>query len=298
MDWEIKNTELVDLGKIIGGGQFGIVKLTQWRGIKTVVKTFHTTDDYSEITILDEFKKMALLHHPNIIQTLGYVDVPFGIVMEYVDGMDLDTFIKKKHRADSTICISLMKQLVCALAYLHRRKPEMLIHRDIKPSNILIHMPSMHLKLGDFGISKFVKEKTNSNLNLEQLEQNDFVMTQNVGTLRYMAPEVYDDTNHHEYTHKVDIWSTSMVFYMLWEKYPPNIPGVYGNIKVNEYRKLLCNGNRPFFYITPPAIQKIIEDGWQLDEIKRPDALTWLDQINNLKKQWVYDIKIKLLIYV
>jgi serine/threonine protein kinase len=159
-------------------------------------------------------------------------------------------------------------------------------------------MPSMHLKLGDFGISKFVKDKTNSNLNLDQLEENDLAMTQNVGTLRYMAPEVYDDTDYHEYTYKVDIWSTSMVFYMLWEKYPPNIPGLHNNIKVNEYRKLLCKGNRPHFYITPPVIQKLIKDGWQFDETKRPDALTWLEQIKNLKKQWIYDIKMKLMFYI
>ena len=295
MDWQIPRDELTESGKLIGQGNFGIVYKTVWRGTLVAIKKFHDSDNHT-ITILEEFKNMALLHHPNIIQTLGYIENPFGIVMEYIDGLDLSMLIKRHPQIKSKVRLSLMRQLLCAIAYLHRRKPEMLIHRDIKPTNIIINMKSMHLKLGDFGISKFVKEKTNSNLELNKIDIDEYKMTQNVGTLRYMAPEVYDISNPSNYTYKVDIWSTAMVFYMLWENYEPPIPYINSDIKVYQYRQLLCKGIRPIFYRTPIAIQKIIIQGWNIIDKERPNALDWLNQLENIKRYLMYDIKIALMI--
>jgi serine/threonine protein kinase len=297
MDWQIPREELLGSGKLLGQGKFGIVIKTIWRGTPVAIKRFHEYDNNNTITILDEFKNMVLLHHPNIIQTLGYIENPFSIVMEYIEGYDLLTLIKRRPRIRSKIRLSFMRQLLCAIAYLHRRKPEMLIHRDIKPTNIIINMRSMHLKLGDFGISKFVKEKTNSFLELNS-NIPEYTMTQNVGTLRYMAPEVYDEANPSNYTYKVDIWSTSMVFYVLWENYQPHIEGIKHNTTVNQYRRLLCRGIRPHFYLTPPRIRNIIVQGWDIDCKKRPQALDWLDQITSIKRDLMYDMKMIFMITI
>ena len=84
----------------------------------------------------------------------------------------------------------IFRQLLFAMNYLHSMTPKV-IHRDIKPSNILIkyHNDHAQCKLCDFGFSKILeKESSNSS---------------GVGTIRYRAPEIYNN----KYNEKIDIYS-------------------------------------------------------------------------------------------
>lgn len=285
MDWNILPKELECSTQDIGKGQYGVVRIARWRGTPVAVKTFHSC--IAEESILREFNIMVLLHHPNIVQTLGYINPPFSIVMEYVHGMDLDTLVAKRPRLGSITRLSIMKQVLCAIAYLHGRRPEMMIHRDIKPSNILINTVSMQVKLGDFGVSKLVRinKKTSSSLSLDTAEKD---LTQRVGTLRYMAPEVYDPSNPTEYTNKVDIWSAAMVFYLLWENHPPPFP----DIGMKKLHGIISEGYRPAFFQTPSALQRLISMGWRASAERRPKALRWLTEVEKLKRQWIYDARL------
>ena len=73
-----------------------------------------------------------------------------------------------------------------------------IIHRDIKPDNIFV-TDSKKFKLGDFGIAR-------------QLQQAGAAVSQRVGSLAYMAPEVY---NSAEYDHRADIYSLGLVLFKL-----------------------------------------------------------------------------------
>jgi len=81
--------------------------------------------------------------------------------------------------------------ITTALEYLHERS---IVHRDIKPENLMISSETGHLVLGDFGMAKFVEEKTWSFC----------------GTPEYIAPEIILQSGHDV---SVDYWAFGCVLY-------------------------------------------------------------------------------------
>lgn len=123
-----------------------------------------------------EFEIGYTLSHPAIAQTVGLEEVPgYGtcIVMEYVDGCTLRTFLGQ-HRTNREECGQIISELCSALTYIHERQ---IIHRDLKPDNILITTNGRHVKLIDFGLSD-----TDSHA----------ILKAPAGTRRYAAPEQFD----------------------------------------------------------------------------------------------------------
>jgi serine/threonine protein kinase len=117
-------------------------------------------------------------------------------------------------------------------------------------------------------------------------------LTHNVGTLRYMAPEIYgpvEDSTLPIYGHKVDLWSTAMVFYLLWEKRRPLPQGYTEEMSVETFQTLLCQGMRPLWRRTPPILRDVIKKGWRLNPVRRPDAMTWLTKIERIPIQYCFD---------
>ena len=106
---------------------------------------------------------------------------------------------------------SFMRQITSGLLFLHVRK---IAHRDIKPANILVSnsVPgnSPVLKLCDFDLSKFIGPDEAS------------VMSSNVGTAAFMAPEFWGMVmgEHLEYTKNVDIFASGLVFLSMLQARP------------------------------------------------------------------------------
>jgi len=159
-----------------------------------------------------EVGMMMRLHHPNIVQYLGFsvlaatgVDVQPCIVMEYVDGLTLGAYIRKDLPSAALYVSKRTKRRLClemtlALEYLHGRRPAFITHRDIKPDNFLLTR-ALQVKLADFGISRLFDNSaedpnTSSEMNkcggAATLTQNlDYTQTLGCGTVRFMAPEVF-----------------------------------------------------------------------------------------------------------
>jgi len=75
------------------------------------------------------------------------------IVMEFCEGVDLQTYLKANGKLDSKKIIQIMLQISSAIAHLHEHR---IFHGDIKPANIMIEEKadgSIHIKLIDFGLS-------------------------------------------------------------------------------------------------------------------------------------------------
>ena len=206
-DWEIAPWELfIFEDRLLGQGAFSKVYLAKWRETFVVAKVIDPEfAKLKKTLVLREIAIMSKLHHPNIVQFLGFIDDPFILVIEYISN---GTISSNNRNFNKNQKLSIMKDILRGLAYLHNRRPLSLIHRDIKQSNILITASKM-AKIADFGLSKFYNmqvdiDSSNNNNN------NSFV-----GTRRYMAPEIFNGLN--SYNHKVYIYSAGILFYELLE---------------------------------------------------------------------------------
>ena len=171
-NWEIPPWELfIFTQRILGEGSFSKVYLAKWRETYVVAKVINKEIcNEKKQLVLREFDIMTRLHHPNIVQFLGYVDNPFIIVMEYIPKGDLCKNINTLSKKEK---INIMRDILRGLTYIHNRKPDNLIHRDIKPTNILL-TNSKIAKITDFGLSRFYNmEKINSYDNLIILNKNN-----------------------------------------------------------------------------------------------------------------------------
>ena len=208
-DWEIAPWELfIFEDRLLGQGAFSKVYLAKWRETFVVAKVIDPEfAKLKKTLVLREIAIMSKLHHPNIVQFLGFIDDPFILVIEYISN---GTISSNNRNFNKNQKLSIMKDILRGLAYLHNRRPLSLIHRDIKPSNILITASKM-AKIADFGLSKFY----NMQVDIDSSNNNNNNNNSFVGTRRYMAPEIFNGLN--SYNHKVDIYSAGILFYELLE---------------------------------------------------------------------------------
>ena len=105
-----------------------------------------------------EAQNVAALNHTNIVNVYDMDDNDpiHYIVMEFVDGKTLKTFITEEAPLDNLQIISAIKQIAEALAHAHEHK---IIHRDIKPQNILVTNEGI-IKVADFGIARSARSDT------------------------------------------------------------------------------------------------------------------------------------------
>jgi len=102
-----------------------------------------------------EAQILARLAHPNlprVIDSFIIPDVGQYLVMDYVEGEDLQTMLGRLGRLPEPQVLSWISQICDALAYLHNQSSP-IIHRDIKPGNIKIRSDGRAM-LVDFGIAK------------------------------------------------------------------------------------------------------------------------------------------------
>lgn len=122
---------------------------------------------------LDEVRLARLVSHPNVcrVHDVGGGDAGKYITMEYVQGEDLSSLLRRVGRLPEDRAVEIARELCAGLAAAHDRG---LIHRDLKPANVLIDGQGKP-RIADFGLSALAIE-------LDAAEPR-------VGTPRYMAPE-------------------------------------------------------------------------------------------------------------
>ena len=183
--------------------------------------------------IVERFHNEALvmvkLDHPNIRQVYGYgyIGNRHCIVMEYLEGEDLEALMKQGRRFTDDELRRWWDQTVDALDYTHAMG---IVHRDIKPSNLFLDKRG-NIKLLDFGIAK-VKESISLTSTGAML-----------GTLMYMSPEQVKDTKNIDY--RTDIYSLAVTFAHLVSGICPYDSTSSGDFEIRErivYKPLDLSG--------------------------------------------------------
>ena len=128
-----------------------------------------------------EARAAASLSHPNIVQVfvVGEAEGLHFIAQEYVKGLNLREYIRRKGPPPVQLALHFMKQVLQAL---DKAGKAGIVHRDIKPENILITNKGV-IKVADFGLAQLAQpEVDKSALELTQIGTT-------MGTPLYMSPE-------------------------------------------------------------------------------------------------------------
>lgn len=209
--------------KIAGGGMGAIwsahdPQLQRDVAIKLTTSQRISTEG-ARLQFEKEAKAIAQFSHPNVVQIHDFgfdKDEPF-IVMELLEGEDLETRLKRREKLPPSQVASLLTQVARALAAAHSVG---IIHRDLKPANLFLTSIDRQevVKILDFGL---VRRKSPTP------EVTPESMDGMVGTLRYMSPEqIRGDAS---LDHRSDLWSISVVIYRaLTGKFPFPLESVGG----------------------------------------------------------------------
>lgn len=146
---------------------------------------------------LSEVKIARQVSHPNVcrVYDVGEAEGHHYLSMEYVDGEDLATLLKRIGRLPSDKALQIARQLCAGLAAAHEQG---ILHRDIKPANVMLDGRG-RAKLTDFGLAGLAE-------GIEGAEVR-------AGTPKYMAPEQLSGKS---VSVRSDIYSLGLVLYELF----------------------------------------------------------------------------------
>ncbi|KAL2087724.1 hypothetical protein ACEWY4_016552 [Coilia grayii] len=206
----------IHMVKQIGKGRYGEVWMGRWRGERVAVKVFFTTEEASWFRET-EIYQTVLMRHENI---LGFIAADIKgtgswtqlyLITDYHENGSLYDYLKST-TLDSRSLLRLAYSSVSGLCHLHTEifgtqgKPA-IAHRDLKSKNILVKKNGTCC-IADLGLAvKFISD-TN---------EVDIPPNTRVGTKRYMAPEVLDESlnrNHFQSYIMADMYSFGLI---LWE---------------------------------------------------------------------------------
>lgn len=203
-----------ELVQQIGRGAMGFI----WEAIdqqlrrRVAVKLMtpdHMASNMARIRFDREAKAIAQLKSPYVVQIYDYGidkdDSPF-IVMELLEGEDLDNRLERDGRLPLGVVTSIVKQAGMGLASAHKSG---IVHRDFKPANIFLSQGDAGevVKILDFGVVSMLAEPN--------IDSDDDGMGQTaagtiVGTPLYMSPE---QIRGGVVDHRSDLWSLAVVAY-------------------------------------------------------------------------------------
>lgn len=190
------------LARVGGGGMALVYKardilLNRNVAVKVLRQQFTHDDDFVK-RFRREAQAAASLSHPNIVSIydVGQIDDTHYIVMEFIDGSNLNEIIRERAPLQTDEAVRIAAQICDALEHAHHNQ---IIHRDIKPHNILIGNNG-RVKVTDFGIARAVTSST--------ITQTGSV----IGSVHYFSPEHAKGVATGE---KSDLYSLGIVLYQM-----------------------------------------------------------------------------------
>ena len=232
-----------------------------------MLKNEIANDEESVKRFINESKAVAMMSHPNIVSIYDVSvreDIKY-IVMEYVEGITLKSYMNRRGVLSIREIISYTEQILNALSHAHSKG---VIHRDIKPQNIML-LKSGLVKVTDFGIAKLP--------NAETVTMTDKA----IGTVYYISPEqasgVGIDT-------RSDLYSLGVMMYEMVSGQLPftaDSPVSVAMMQINDTARPLSE----LAPTVPKGLEQIINIAMEKhSEDRYQNAQAMLNQLKKLKE--------------
>ncbi len=242
---------------LLGRGGMGEVyraddlKLNQTVALKFVPPIFSTNDAW--LTRLhNEVRIARQVTHPNVCRVfdIGEFAGEHFISMEYVDGDNLASLIRRIGRLPRDKSLQITRQLCAGVAAAHEKG---VLHRDLKPANVMIDGRG-HVRITDFGLAAPA----------EQVRSKDL----QAGTPAYMAPEQFSGK---PVSVRTDIYALGLLMYEMFTGRP-----AFEASSFSEFAHKQKEENPPppseVFRLLDPHIEEVILACMQKDPRKRPGS--------------------------
>lgn len=206
------------------------------------------------IRLFNEVKIARAVSHPNVcrVYDLGEEGSQHFISMEYVDGEDLSSLLRRIGRLPGDKALQIARQLAAGLAAAHEKG---VLHRDLKPANVMVDGRG-HVRIMDFGLAGLAEELKGD--------------TGRAGTPAYMAPEQLAGRG---VTAKSDVYAIGLLFYEIFSGKP-----VFRPESMQDLARLHKQPIAALSSVVPdvdPGVEKVIMKCLERDPDLRPaSALT------------------------
>uniref|UniRef100_A0A6Q2YQ72 Serine/threonine-protein kinase receptor n=1 Tax=Esox lucius TaxID=8010 RepID=A0A6Q2YQ72_ESOLU len=292
------------LQESIGKGRFGEVWRGRWRGEEVAVKIFSSREERSWFREA-EIYQTVMLRHENILGFIAADNKDNGtwtqlwLVSDYHEHGSLFDYLNR-YTVTVEGMIKLSLSTSSGLAHLHMEivgtqgKPA-IAHRDLKSKNILVKKNGTCC-IADLGLAVRHDSATDT---------IDIAPNHRVGTKRYMAPEVLDDSinmKHFESFKRADIYAMGLVFWEIarrcsiggiHEDYQlPYYDLVQSDPSVEEMRRVVCDqklrANIPNRWQSCEVLRvmaKIMRECWYSNGAARLTALRIKKSLSQLSQQ-------------
>lgn len=216
--------------------------LVQKRRVTLKMLRFDLQDDPRSVERFHkEANSLTKLDNPHIVQIYDFGNdhgVPY-LIMEYVKGTDLKTYLKEHYPLSCEKVVDIMEQILSAVESAHRIG---IIHRDLKPQNILIDNYGK-VKVTDFGIS------------IAAMESATITKTNTmIGSVHYISPE---QARGSIITKQSDIYSLGIILFELLTGKVPFEGQTAVSIAVKHYQDNLPSA-RKINPKVPQALENVI----------------------------------------
>ncbi|KAM3871547.1 activin receptor type-1 [Diretmus argenteus] len=282
----------ISLVECVGKGRYGEVWRGQWQGENVAVKIFCSRDEKSWFRET-EIYNTVLLRHDNILgfmasdMTSRNSSTQLWLITHYHDNGSLYDYLQRVP-VETSEGLAMAASIACGLVHLHTEifgtegKPA-IAHRDLKSKNILV-TKELRCCIADLGLAVTHSQADN---------QLDVGNNPKVGTKRYMAPEVLDESiqiDCFDAYKRVDIWAFGLVLWeiarrtysngIVEEYKPPFYDQVPNDPSFEDMRKVVCvEQQRPFIpnrWFSDPtlsALVKLMKECWYQNPSARLTAL-------------------------
>lgn len=251
-NWRVNHTDFKKMKKIGHGVSADVFLGKDTRTNEDVaIKEFRfkKLDGFELQDFRREVAVLATATHPTLLKLRGATDsYPFSIVTDWMPHSSLYHDLHRAHRLDATGKTIAAFDIARGMQFLHSCN---IIHRDLKSLNILLDAEN-RIRICDFGLSRRASDES-------------VLMTQNIGTAHWMAPEILATTTG--YTSKVDVYAYGIV---LWEIATDDVP--YSHLDSSEIiGQVLGNDLRPPIPIDlNPGMRDLIKQCWDRNPNVRP----------------------------